>query len=145
MNDLDKIETCARAAHEVNRAYCIALGDGDTQVPWDDAPAWQKESARKGVVGVLAGNGTAESHAGWLAEKERTGWVYGPVKDAVAKTHPCLMPYDELPKTQKEKDRLFVSAVRSMAGALGMKVTYVDRDTGKSKTVDWSITPSIIG
>jgi hypothetical protein len=40
---------CARAAHEANRAYCLALGD-ETQAPWHDAPDWQKESAIEGVA-----------------------------------------------------------------------------------------------
>ena len=35
--DEKKIEACARAAHEANRAYCIAIGD-TSQPSWDDAP-----------------------------------------------------------------------------------------------------------
>ena len=135
-----KIEACARAAHEINRVYCQALGDY-TQLAWVEAPQWQKTSAVDGVRGVLAGNGPAESHASWLAEKERNGWKYGPVKDADKKEHPCFVPYDELPPEQKQKDMLFVNAVRSMAAALGMKVTYpADRDFPK-RTIDWSDPP----
>src|SRR5438105_262770 len=37
------VEACARAAHEVNRAYCLALGDA-SQVAWEDAPEWQRSS-----------------------------------------------------------------------------------------------------
>ena len=36
MNNI--IEACARAAHEANRAYCLALGD-TSQPSWDDAPS----------------------------------------------------------------------------------------------------------
>ena len=117
----EKIEACARAAHEVNRAYCLALGDA-SQPPWESAPDWQRKSALVGVRGVLDGNGPAESHASWLAEKEATGWKYGPVKDPEKKEHPCFMPYADLPPEQKRKDRLFVTTVSEVAIALGLSV-----------------------
>lgn len=111
------VEACARAAHEANRAYCIALGD-TSQPAWEAAPEWQRESCIKGVGGVLAGNDPKASHASWLAEKERTGWVYGPIRDVEAKTHPCMVPYEELPLDQRAKDRIFVETVRAVAYAL---------------------------
>jgi hypothetical protein len=110
------IEACARSAHEANRAYCIALGD-DSQPPWQDAPDWQKESARKGVIGALSGSTPEQSHASWLAEKAATGWKYGPVKDPEKKEHPCFLPYGELPEAQRVKDDIFVSTVLIMATA----------------------------
>ena len=113
-------ETCARAAHEVNRAYCLAIGD-TSQPSWEDAPEWQKASARNGVAGALSGNTPEQSHASWLAEKKDAGWVFGFEKDAEKKTHPCMMPYVSLPEAQKAKDRLFLSTVRSVAEALSGK------------------------
>jgi hypothetical protein len=115
------IEACARGAHEVNRAYCFAIGD-TSQVAWDSAPVWQRESARNGVEGVLQGNTPKQSHESWLEEKRKTGWKYGPVKDADKKEHPCFLPYDELPPEQAAKDELFVSTVRALAGALASAV-----------------------
>jgi hypothetical protein len=117
MTEENVIEACARAAHEVNRAYCLALGD-DSQPSWDDAPAWQKSSARNGVVGALAGNTPEQSHESWLAEKAATGWKYGPTKDPEKKEHPCFVPYNELPAAQQAKDHLFTSTVRELARAL---------------------------
>jgi len=110
-------EVCARAAHEVNRAYCIALGDM-SQVSWDDAPEWQKSSALHGVGAALRGAGPAASHEGWLREKAATGWKYGPVKDAAKKEHPCCVPYAELPLEQQQKDALFVAVVLATFSAL---------------------------
>jgi hypothetical protein len=129
------IEACARAAHEVNRAYCLALGD-ESQPPWESAPEWQKSSARNGVAGAIAGNTPEQSHQSWLDEKAANGWKYGPVKDPEKKEHPCFVPYAELPASQRAKDALFVSAVRCVAAALGAKVTYSD-----GETIDWSQTP----
>jgi RyR domain len=112
------IEAAARAAHEVNRAYCLALGDM-SQPSWDEAPEWQKTSALNGVAGALAGNTPEQSHESWLAEKEATGWKYGPVKNPETKEHPCFVPYKDLPGAQQAKDHLFTSTVREVAKALG--------------------------
>jgi hypothetical protein len=105
-----EIETAARAAHEANRAYCIAIGDL-SQVPWENAPAWQRESAVKGVHGVIRGNGPEESHREWLEEKARTGWGFGLTKSFEKKTHPCFMPYASLPEAQRAKDDIFITVV----------------------------------
>jgi hypothetical protein len=109
----------AMAAHEANRAYCVALGDL-TQLLWDDAPAWQKDSAIAGVNMHLANpDATPEdSHISWLAEKVAAGWVYGPVKDAEKKEHPCCVPYAELPESQKAKDYIFRGVVHATKRAL---------------------------
>lgn len=112
------IEACARAAHEVNRAYCFAIGD-TSQPSWDDAPDWQKSSARNGVVGALQGNSPEQSHESWLQEKAYNGWTYGPVKDPDKKEHPCFVPYAELPPEQRAKDALFVSTVRTVGAVCG--------------------------
>ena len=108
------IEACARAAHEANRAYCVALGD-NSQVAWEDAPEWQRQSAINGVNGVLSGNSPEQSHESWSAEKLATGWKYGPEKDPEKKEHPCLVPYAELPMDQRFKDDIFVAVVRAVA------------------------------
>lgn len=57
-----KVDHIARVAHEVNCAYCQALGD-DSQPAWEDAPAWQRESARMGTKLHLKGDfGPEASH-----------------------------------------------------------------------------------
>ena len=113
----NKIEACARAAHEANRAYCLALGD-ESQVSWDSAPAWVRESSMVGVRVALAGATPEQTHDAWCGHKSADGWVYGTVKDAEAKTHPCLVPYADLPEAQKRKDAIYLAVVRAMAAAL---------------------------
>jgi hypothetical protein len=119
MTNETKLEACARAAHEANRAYCIAHGDM-SQPAWDDAPDWQRTSAIKGVAGAIAGNTPEQSHESWLEEKRATGWTYGPVKDPEKKEHPCFVPYASLPPAQQQKDHIFTATVRAMATALGI-------------------------
>jgi len=100
-----------------NRAYCRSIGD-DSQPAWDDAPDWQRSSAINGVGGILSGNTAEQSHESWLAEKEATGWKYGPVKDPDAKEHPCFVPYAQLPVEQQVEDHVFAGVIRAMHAAL---------------------------
>jgi hypothetical protein len=105
----------ARAAHEINRAYCAALGDMTTP-SWEDAEQSQRDSILAGVDMHLANPDTTpeESHTAWFIAKQADGWVYAEVKDAAAKQHPCMVPYDELPRTQRVKDYLFSAVVRTL-------------------------------
>lgn len=123
MTDLTKLHPevleaatfAASVCHAVNRAICQAFGD-DSQVDFNDAPVWQRESAVKGVIFAIDNPdaGPSDSHESWLAEKVATGWVYGQRKCALEKTHPCMVPYDQLPPEQKAKDYAFQAVVRSL-------------------------------
>jgi hypothetical protein len=108
-------EFIARTAHEVNRAYCRALGDL-SQPAWGDAPEWQKASCRAGVDLHLMGDfGPEASHISWMKQKLEEGWVYGEKKDPIAKTHPCLVPFDQLPREQQAKDFIFRAVVHALS------------------------------
>lgn len=105
----------ARVCHEANRAYCLALGDA-SQKPWNEAPQWARDSAIKGVQFHLANPNAddAASHDEWVREKVATGWVVGPEKNERAKTHPNLVPFNDLSKAHQIKDRLFRSIVHAL-------------------------------
>ena len=110
------VEQIASVAHNVNRAFCEANGD-HSQVDWIFAPGWQKESAIKGVEAHIQSGLTMTpegSHVSWMNEKFAQGWQYGDTKDPVAKTHPCIKPYDELPLEQRAKDFIFREVVHSL-------------------------------
>lgn len=47
----------------------------------------------------------ANSHDIWAAQRIKDGWTYGDTRDDSLKHHPCLIPYDELPESEKEYDR----------------------------------------
>ena len=44
-------------------------------------------------------------HEVWAQGRIAEGWTYGEKRDDEAKTHPCLVPYEELPESEKEYDR----------------------------------------
>lgn len=110
-----EIEEIAIACHEANRALCIAFGD-DSQESWDRAPAWQRDSAMTGVKFAQENPraGPDSSHNSWSEEKLADGWVFGETRDAAAKTHPCLVPFDQLPPQQQAKDYVFRAIVLAL-------------------------------
>jgi RyR domain len=110
------VEAIARVIHEACKALCDSAGD-HSQKHWDQAESWQRESCMKGVEFLLQNPDAppSASHDAWMRDKIADGWKYGPVKDAVKKEHPCIVPFDQLPEIEQAKDHLFTSTVRSLA------------------------------
>lgn len=109
-------EQIARICHEANLGLCAAHGD-TSQKTWDLAEGWQRESAIKGVEFAQSNPDAPASaqHDAWSADKIAAGWTYGAKKDAEAKTHPCLVSFDDLPEFQRAKDVLFKAIVKALS------------------------------
>ncbi len=45
------------------------------------------------------------THEVWAKGRVDEGWVYGETLDRDKKVHPLLVPYDELPESEKDYDR----------------------------------------
>jgi hypothetical protein len=116
------LDSIAQAAHEVNQAYCQFTGM--VMGPWAECSAAHRTSLRRGVLGIVEGHfkGPEQQHESWLDLKIEEGWTYGPEKNEALKTHPCLVPYRELPKEQRLKDSLFRAVVLQSARMLGLEV-----------------------
>ena len=114
--DLKSVEHIAKTCHEINRAYCQAIGD-NSQPAWEEAPEWQRASAIKGVQFHIANPDAdpAASHQSWYDQKAAEGWSFGLVKNEELKMHPCMVPYNMLPVEQKAKDYLFRATVHQLA------------------------------
>jgi len=109
------VSVIAATCHEVNRAYCEAIGDF-TIKPWETTDSAIKQNAYNGVMFRLANplSSPQDMHANWVKDKVKAGWVYGEVKDAEKLTHPCIVPYAKLPESQRIKDNLFMGVVDSL-------------------------------
>lgn len=101
--------------HAANKAWCETNGDL-SQKDWDAAEEWQRESAIKGVQFKIDNPNASNDaqHNAWMQDKIGNGWIYGEAKNAEAKTHPCIVPFDQLPEFQQKKDTLFCSIVDSL-------------------------------
>ncbi len=129
----EQVELIAETCHERNRGYCLSIGD-DSQLPWDQAPDWQRQSAISGVVKAINGDLSPEdSHISWMDQKLADGWNYGKVKDPEAKTHPCMVPYAELPDAEKRKDEIFLETVKVMSEGMAAELDELDL----AESLDW--------
>lgn len=54
-----------------------------------------------GLIESIAEN----THDIWAVGRIREGWTYGESRDDTKKTTPCLVPYPELPDSEKDYDR----------------------------------------
>ncbi len=52
-----------------------------------------------------------EAHDSWWRKYEEMGWVYGPERDPIAKTHPDMVPFGELEQREQDKDAVFLALV----------------------------------
>lgn len=112
---LSAIEQVAKVCHQANKTWCELNGDF-SQKDWHEAEEWQKQSAINGVLFKVANpdSGHDAQHNNWMKVKQAEGWVYGEVKDPIAKTHPCMVPFEELPEFQQKKDALFGAIVLAL-------------------------------
>ena len=61
-------------------------------------------------------------HENWAQGRIREGWSYGEERDDVAKTTPCLVPYDQLPEIEKEYDRATALQTLKLIVTLGYRI-----------------------
>jgi hypothetical protein len=70
------------------------------------------------LVELLAKN----AHELWAAQRISDGWTYGPTRNDQSLLHPCLVPYEDLPESERSYDRNWaLSTVRAII-ALGFVI-----------------------
>ena len=148
----DVRETLARAIHDQYLATAARVGSGHetpSAVPWDELPDPARESSRLQAESILekvraAGCEimpltdwdapsfaftpeeveflAAREHQRWMAAMAAEGYSYGPVRDDAAKKHPSMVPYEDLPEPEKEKDRDAVRMIPRYLALIDMQV-----------------------
>ncbi len=144
-------EAIAAAIHETWRALSVqqgwkmqahldqpyaALGEADKE---DNRAAARRMARVLGAGGFVlspSGPGVAPAvlesrmetlaeaeHDGWMAHRASNGWTFGAVRDDAAKRHPSMIPYAELPETEKEKDRANIRHYPAFAARAGLCIT----------------------
>ncbi len=63
------------------------------------------------------------AHEVWSAQRLADGWVLGPTRDDLAKTHPCLVAYDALPESERVYDRNAALGTLKAILAMGYEIT----------------------
>jgi hypothetical protein len=108
-----RVEDIARVVHEANSGLQAVIGE-PVNPRWDEAPEWQRWSCIEGVRDAPQVLTPEEHHEMWAATLRAEGWTRGPVKDGQAKTHPMLVPWEDLPPQQQAKTRLFLAVVAAL-------------------------------
>ncbi len=72
----------------------------------------------QGLLEKLAEN----THEVWAAQRIEQGWTFGPSRDDAHKKHPCLVPYGELPESEKVHDRNTAREALKAVIALGYRI-----------------------
>lgn len=85
------------------------IDTSDVQLPQELEP----------IIEVLAEN----VHEVWAKSRLDQEWHYGKVRDDDQKTHPCLIPYDDLPEMEKEYDRATSVGTIKLLIKLGFTIT----------------------
>ena len=62
-------------------------------------------------------------HEVWAQSRISQGWVYGPDRSDALKTHPCLIPYEDLPEVEKAYDRDTALGTLKLICKLGFKIS----------------------
>jgi ryanodine receptor 2 len=63
------------------------------------------------------------AHDVWARERLSQGWTYGPQRNDGLKHHPCLVPYADLPESEKVHDRNAALQTLKAVIALGYRIT----------------------
>lgn len=66
-------------------------------------------------------------HEIWAQERINQGWTYGEKRDDVQKHHPCLVPYEDLPESEKEYDRNTSVETLKLILKLGFEIGNVNK------------------
>jgi len=82
--------------------------------PWDSLPAEVRASMTDGVRAARQGATPRDLHAMWMGALRTLGWEQGPVKNPDLKTHPNLVPYEDLSAWQRDKDQMFLFIVTAL-------------------------------
>lgn len=62
-------------------------------------------------------------HESWASKRIIEGWKYGKERNDKLKTHPCLVPYSELPEHEKDYDRATAKHTLRLISKLGFNIS----------------------
>lgn len=137
-------EQIARAIHEEYLLVSRQENSSHppTEVSWNELPADMKEANRDQADDIIRKIGligcdierltnwdepvfqfteeeiehlATQEHKRWMRERASKGWKHAITRDDKWKYHPSMVPWEDLPETEREKDRM---AVRSLPAIL---------------------------
>jgi hypothetical protein len=112
-NSMDDLtERRARFVYEGARIAAVAAKAPIIPEPWDDRGEDFRSQFCEVIerqCGPMRSSSPAELHGGWVQAYIDMGWTYGSERDVEKKTHPDMVPYDQLGQLEQDKDSVFVA------------------------------------
>lgn len=62
------------------------------------------------------------AHDTWAMERQSEGWTYGPRRDDEKRETPDMVPYEQLPESEKQYDRIMAEDTLKLLIALGYSI-----------------------
>ena len=105
-----KTNSIARVCYEASKAYCEANGDY-SHVSWDEAAGSTTGGLVKAIQFYIQNPsaGAARVHDILVKEMLEAGWRSGPRMSHLKKEDPFLVPFSELSRIQKVRNRIIFS------------------------------------
>lgn len=108
----DLTERRAIFVYEGARLQAIAVDAPVIPEPWQ-AREGPFKAQFLGVIDMMCGPdrkaSPEELHDDWVKAYEAMGWRYGEQRDRDAKTHPDMVPFDQLEQREQDKDAVFIA------------------------------------
>jgi len=106
----------ASIAHLALAALSDFAGEQNVIHEFDQLPDAQKDGLIAGVDMLIANKdaGADARHNAWMENMLADGWKFSKKRSDEAKTHPRLVPFDQLPKKEIAKEKLLHAIVRAM-------------------------------
>jgi len=105
-------ERRARFVYESARLAAIAAQAPIVPVVWEEREADFKAQFLRVMeqqCGPRRSHSPEELHGSWMEAYFNNGWVYGETYDREKRTHPDLVPYEQLGRLERDKDAVFVA------------------------------------
>lgn len=119
---------------ESNRRFAEMVGAQVAQLGWELRPLSHAVATDEGAVPpeVLERLARTE-HDRWMEALQRDGWqpTTG-AKDPHRRLHPLLVPWEELPEEEREKDRDVIRGLPRMLALVGYELVVPDREPGSA-------------
>ena len=85
-------------------------------------PIDTKDVALDSEIRALGEMLSKNTHEVWAKKRMDEGWIWGTERDDEKKTHPCLVPYDQLPERERDYDRATSMETLKLIIKLGYKI-----------------------
>ena len=109
---MDLTERRAEFVYDAARLAAVAAGAPIIPEPWAD----REEAFRAQFLEVIErqcgehrSGSPEELHGSWVQAYIAMGWAWGPERNPETKTHPDMVPYDQLGSLERDKDAVFVA------------------------------------